>query len=226
MTLSLVLVGALVLLPVLRETHLPVSVSPWHACCRDLVGLVVDTVLSPQIRAVGGLTSAVKSKKWHLRGQHGAGWLLPVELDFIQRCVWKLWHVTITRPRTLLGGCVSFRLPCVHPGSELTWGSRMWVGGLYSCTLAGPGPRSLEADRSVSRVRTGYLHPPRKLLSPRHGADRKMSACRSKVKVNDPRRVAVNVGQKSREPAARGGVGGGDAEQQPPPTQQQKHPRS
>lgn len=102
----------------------------------------------------------------------------------------------------------------------------MWVGGLYSCTLAGPGPRSLEADRSVSRVRTGYLHPPRKLLSPRHGADRKMSACRSKVKVNDPRRVAVNVGQKSREPAARGGVGGGDAEQQPPPTQQQKHPRS
>lgn len=34
-----------------------------------------------------------------------------------------------------------------------------------------------------------------------------MSACRSKVKVNDPRRAAVNVGQKSRESAARVGWG-------------------
>ena len=44
-----------------------------------------------------------------------------------------------------------------------------------------------------------------------------MSACRSKVKVNDPRRAAVNVGQKSREHAARVGWGGGDAEQPPRP---------
>ena len=67
--------------------------------------------MSPQIRAVGGLTSAVKGKKWRLRGQRGAGWLLPVELDFIPRCVWKLRHVNVTRPRDLLGGCVRFRLP-------------------------------------------------------------------------------------------------------------------
>ena len=63
----------------------------------------------------------------------------------------------------------SWGLRSSHCRAEETRGSSMWVGGLYSCTLAGPGPRSLAADQSVSRVRTGRLHPPRKLLSPRHG---------------------------------------------------------
>lgn len=46
------------------------------------------------------------------------------------------------------------------------------------------------------------------------------------MKVNDPRRAAVNAGQKSRERVVRGGVGGGDAEQQPFPLDTRSSPRS
>lgn len=40
-----------------------VSVAPRHTCCREPGGPAVGTVLSPQIRAVEGLSFAVKGSK-------------------------------------------------------------------------------------------------------------------------------------------------------------------